>query len=191
MHYRRVRNSFALDVQGLKKCFAKASSSRSIRLEVLPVANKLCYEKASSGSFSTTPNQTPRSLVSRVLSWFRSSLRTIHQHRLQSLLHHKPCPHHRPPPKRGGASAFKTHPHPNGSSQSHAFSSGQRITHPERWQWEPRPTKAPDLVTLVNTINKKSGKKMKIDLKKGKLDVKSDQYPELKKMLKKYITLCT
>ncbi len=100
MHYRRVRNSFALDVSGLKKCFAKACPRAPYVWRCFLSPTSSAMKRASSGSFSTTRNQTPRSLVSRVLSWFRSSLRTIHQHRLQSLLHHKPCPHHRPHPKK-------------------------------------------------------------------------------------------
>lgn len=162
-------------------------SSRSIRLEVLPVANRLLYEKSLIGQLFN--NTEPNPAVPKVTSPFLV-------HKLTPSNTSTPSPE---PPASQTSSASQTLPTSQTLPASQTPPQKEEELQPSRHTpvqtdhhrvtpsppvsasptmkdggESPTPKKIPD---LVNMINKKSGKKMKIDFKKGKLDVKSNQYP--------------
>ncbi len=150
-------------------------SSRSIRLEVLPVANRLLYEKSLIGQLFN--NTEPNPAVPKVTSPFLV-------HKLTPSNTSTPSPE---PPASQTPSASQTPPqkeeelqpsrHTPVQTDHHRVTPSPPVSASPTMKdggESPTPKKTPD---LVNMINKKSGKKMKIDFKKGKLDVKSNQYP--------------
>lgn len=94
MHYSTIRQGFALNVSGLKRCFAKPCLFPPYVWRCFLSPTGSAMRKASLGSFSTTLNQTLWSLKSRVLSWSINS-KAIHLRHLQSHLPHKPRPQRR------------------------------------------------------------------------------------------------
>lgn len=144
-----------------QEVFRQAMSSSPIRLEVLPVANKLRYEKSLIGQlFNSTE---PTTVVPKVKSPFLV-------HKLNSSNAATPSPEpavsQTPPLKEE-----ELHParHTPVESNHHRDTPSPPVsaspTLKDRSE-SPAP-KTSALASLVNMINKKPGKKMKIDLKKG------------------------
>ncbi|XP_067298301.1 par-3 family cell polarity regulator beta a isoform X2 [Pseudorasbora parva] len=145
-----------------QEVFRQAMSSSSIHLEVLPVANKLRYEKSLIGQlFNSTE---PTTVVPKVKSPF-----LVHKLLPSNAAtpSPEPPPSQTPPPKEEELHPARYTPI---ESNHHRDTPSPPIsaspTLKDRSE-SPAPKKTPALVSLVNTINKKSGKKMKIDLKKG------------------------
>lgn len=159
-------------------------SSSTVRLEVLPVANKLRYEKSLIGQLFN--NTEPTTVVPKVKSPF-----LVHKLRPSNASTPSPEPpaSQTPPLKEEEFQPARHTPvESNHRRQTPSPPISASPTLKDRSE-SPAPKKTPALATVVDMINKKPGKKMKIDLKKGKLDVKSnffhfssDQFPgELKK----------
>lgn len=146
-------------------------SSPTIRLEVLPVANKLRYEKSLIGQLFN--NTEPDPVVPKVKSPF-----LVHKLISNTSTPSPEPPASQTPPQKEEEIQPARHT-PIETDHRRATPSPPVSASPtlkDRSE-SPAPKKTPALTTLVNTNNKKPGKKMKIDLKKGKLVVKSDQYP--------------
>ncbi|XP_056619396.1 par-3 family cell polarity regulator beta a [Triplophysa dalaica] len=141
-----------------QELFRQAMSSSKVRLEVVPSYNKLRYEKSLIGQLfnNTDPNLAvpkPRSP-----SWSEDS--AVPQRRLL-----RPPFSQTPPLKEEGPPlARNTLEEMRKDTPSPTVSVSPTLK--DRSE-SPAPKKTTALATLVNTINKKSGKIMKIDLKKG------------------------
>lgn len=140
--------------------FRQAMSSSKVRLEVLPVANKVRYEKSLIGQLfnSTDPNQAvpkPKSpfLVRKLVPGTATTP--------------SPEPSQTPPLKEEELPLVRNTPmEMRKDTPSPTVCASPTLK--DRSE-SPAPRKTPALTTLVNMINKKSGKKMRIDLKKGML----------------------
>lgn len=137
----------------------------TIRLEVLPVANRLRYEKSLIGQLFN--NTEPDPVVPKVKSPF-----LVHKLKSNtSTPSPEPPASQTPPPKEEEIQPARHTPietdHRRATPSPPVSASPTLKDRSE----SPAPKKTPALATLVSMINKKSGKKMKIDLKKGKLDV--------------------
>lgn len=145
----------------------------TVRLEVLPVANKLRYEKSLIGQLFN--NAEPIPTVPKVKSPFLV-------HRLGPSTTSTPSPEppaSQTPPQKEEEQLQPTRHTPVETDHRRATPSPPVSASPtlkDRSE-SPAPKKTPALAMLVNMINKKSMRKMKIDLKKGKLDVKPKQNP--------------
>lgn len=156
-------------------------SSSTVRLEVLPVANKLRYEKSLIGQlFNSTE---PTTVVPKVKSPFlvRKLLPSN-----ASTPSPEPPASQTPPLKE--EEELRPARHAPVESNHRRYTPSPPVsaspTLSDRSE-SPAPRKTPALTTVVDMITKKPGKKMKIDLKKGKLEVKasffhfsmSDRFP--------------
>ncbi|XP_043096383.1 par-3 family cell polarity regulator beta a isoform X2 [Puntigrus tetrazona] len=151
-----------------QEVFRLAMSSTTIRLEVLPVANKLRYEKSLIGQLFNNTEPTPA--VPKVKSPFLV-------HKLSSSNASTPSPE---PPASRTPPTSQTPPQKEEELLSARHTPVQTDHHRatpsppvsasptlKDGSESPAPRKTPTLATVVNMINKKPGKKMKIDLKKG------------------------
>lgn len=142
-------------------------SSSAVRLEVLPVANKLRYEKSLIGQLFNSAE--PTAVVPKVKSPFLV-------HKLVPSKAATPSPEppvsQTPPLKE---EELRPARHSPVESNHHRDTPSPPVSASpilkDRSE-SPAPKTTPALAALVNTISKKPGKKMKIDLKKGKLEVK-------------------
>lgn len=154
-----------------QELFRQAMSSSKVRLEVLPSYNKLRYEKSLIGQLfnNTDPNLAvpkPRSpfLVRKLGSATTPSPEPPFSQT-------PPLKEEGPPLARNTlAEMRKDTPSPTVSVSP---------TLKDRSE-SPAPKKTTALATLGNTINKKSGKIMKIDLKKGKFECESRIQKQIK-----------
>ncbi|KAF4119091.1 hypothetical protein G5714_001142 [Onychostoma macrolepis] len=151
-----------------QEVFRQAMSSPTIHLEVLPVGKRLLYEKSLIGQLFN--NTEPSPVVPKVKSPFLV-------HKLTPSNTSTPPPE---PPASQTPPVSQTPPQkeeelqpsrhtPVQTDHHRATPSPPVSTSPtlKDGRESPAPKKTPALVTLVNMINKKPGKKMKIDLKKG------------------------
>lgn len=142
-----------------QEVFRQAMSSSRVRLEVLPVANKVRYEKnligqLFNGSETIPAVPKPKSpFLVRKLGPGAASTPSPEPPSQTPPLKEEDHPLARNTP----VEMRKDTPSPTVSSSP---------TTRDRSE-SPASKKTPALATLVNTVNKKSGKKMKIDLKKG------------------------
>uniref|UniRef100_A0A8C2BCT2 Par-3 family cell polarity regulator beta a n=1 Tax=Cyprinus carpio TaxID=7962 RepID=A0A8C2BCT2_CYPCA len=145
-----------------KTLFCQAMSSPTIRLEVLPVANRLLYEKSLIGQLFN--NTEPIPVVPKVKSPFLV-------HKLTPSNTSTPSPEppasQTPPQKEEELQPSRHIPVHMGHHRATPSPPVSASPTLKDGSESPAPKKTPALVTLVNMINKKSGKKMKIDLKKG------------------------
>uniref|UniRef100_A0A8C1RLN0 Par-3 family cell polarity regulator beta a n=1 Tax=Cyprinus carpio TaxID=7962 RepID=A0A8C1RLN0_CYPCA len=144
-----------------QEVFRQAMSFPTIRLEVLPVANRLRYEKSLIGQLFN--NTEPDPVVPKVKSPF-----LVHKLKSNtSTPSPEPPASQTPPPKEEEIQPARHTPietdHRRATPSPPVSASPTLKDRSE----SPAPKKTPALATLVNMINKKSGKKMKIDLKKG------------------------
>uniref|UniRef100_A0A8C2EK45 Par-3 family cell polarity regulator beta a n=1 Tax=Cyprinus carpio TaxID=7962 RepID=A0A8C2EK45_CYPCA len=144
-----------------QEVFRQAMSFPTIHLEVLPVANRLRYEKSLIGQLFN--NTEPDPVVPKVKSPF-----LVHKLKSNtSTPSPEPPASQTPPPKEEEIQPARHTPietdHRRATPSPPASASPTLKDRSE----SPAPKKTPALATLVNMINKKSGKKMKIDLKKG------------------------
>ncbi|KAI4874489.1 hypothetical protein NFI96_005625 [Prochilodus magdalenae] len=152
----------ASEVQGRsQEVFRQAMSSPVVRLEVLPVANKLHYEKSLIGQLFTGP-EVVHPAVAKVKSPFL--LRKASEGKLIDQLARPraetPPPEETPPPVRHAPTEAErrqeTPPPPVSASPT-----------PKVRSESPTSRRSPALTTLLNTANKKGVKKTKINLTKG------------------------
>ncbi|XP_042572927.1 partitioning defective 3 homolog B-like isoform X2 [Cyprinus carpio] len=145
-----------------QEVFCQAMSSPTIRLEVLPVANRLLYEKSLIGQLFN--NTEPIPVVPKVKSPFLV-------HKLTPSNTSTPSPEppasQTPPQKEEELQPSRHTPVHMGHHRATPSPPVSASPTLKDGSESPAPKKTPALVTLVNMINKKSGKKMKIDLKKG------------------------
>ncbi|XP_050966966.1 par-3 family cell polarity regulator beta a isoform X2 [Labeo rohita] len=146
-----------------QEVFRQAMSLPTVRLEVLPVANKLRYEKSLIGQLFN--NAEPIPTVPKVKSPFLV-------HRLGPSTTSTPSPEppaSQTPPQKEEEQLQPTRHTPVETDHRRATPSPPVSASPtlkDRSE-SPAPKKTPALAMLVNMINKKSMRKMKIDLKKG------------------------
>uniref|UniRef100_A0A673IDU8 Partitioning defective 3 homolog B-like n=1 Tax=Sinocyclocheilus rhinocerous TaxID=307959 RepID=A0A673IDU8_9TELE len=145
-----------------QEVFRQAMSLPTIRLEVLPVANRLLYEKSLIGQLFN--NTEPNPAVPKVKSPFLV-------HKLTPSNTSTPSPEppaSQTPPQKEEELQPSRHT-PVQTDHHRATPSPPVSASPtlKDGSESPTPKKTPALVTLVNMINKKSAKEMKIDLKKG------------------------
>uniref|UniRef100_A0A671QSR4 Partitioning defective 3 homolog B-like n=1 Tax=Sinocyclocheilus anshuiensis TaxID=1608454 RepID=A0A671QSR4_9TELE len=145
-----------------QEVFRQAMSLPTIRLEVLPVANRLFYEKSLIGQLFN--NTEPNPAVPKVKSPFLV-------HKLTPSNTSTPSPEppasQTPPQKEEELQPSR---HTPVQTDHHRVTPSPPVSASPTLKdgsESPTPKKTPALVTLVNMINKKSAKKMKIDLKKG------------------------
>uniref|UniRef100_A0A673FZ02 Partitioning defective 3 homolog B-like n=1 Tax=Sinocyclocheilus rhinocerous TaxID=307959 RepID=A0A673FZ02_9TELE len=140
-----------------QEVFRQAMSLPTMRLEVLPVANRLRYEKSLIGQLFN--NTEPNPVVPKV---------KIHKLKSNTSTPSPEPPASQTPPQKEEEIQPARHT-PIETDHRRATPSPPVSTSPtlkDRSE-SPAPKKTPALATLVNMINKKPGKKMKIDLKKG------------------------
>lgn len=145
-----------------QEVFRQAMSSSTVRLEVLPVANKLRYEKSLiSQVFNSTE---PTTVVPKVKSPF-----LVHKLRPSNAVTPSPEPpvSQTPPLKE---EELRPARHSPVESNHHRDTPSPPVSASpilkDRSE-SPAPKMTPALTALVNMTCKKPGKKMKIDLKKG------------------------
>ncbi|XP_037399422.1 par-3 family cell polarity regulator beta a isoform X2 [Pygocentrus nattereri] len=143
-----------------QEVFRQAMSSPLVRLEVLPVANKLTYEKSLIGQLFSGPESVPHT-VPKVKSPFL--VRKADGKATDRLLRpssETPPPEETPPPVRHAPKEAErrqeTPPPPVSASPT-----------PKGRSESPASRRSPALATPPNTATKKGGKKMKINLTKG------------------------
>uniref|UniRef100_A0A671MAG7 Partitioning defective 3 homolog B-like n=1 Tax=Sinocyclocheilus anshuiensis TaxID=1608454 RepID=A0A671MAG7_9TELE len=144
-----------------QEVFRQAMSLPTMRLEVLPVANRLRYEKSLIGQLFN--NTEPNPVVPKVKSPF-----LVHKLKSNTSTPSPEPPASQIPPQKEEEIQPARHT-PIETDHRRATPSPPVSTSPtlkDRSE-SPAPKKTPALATLVNMINKKPGKKMKIDLKKG------------------------
>uniref|UniRef100_A0A672LNF1 Par-3 family cell polarity regulator beta a n=1 Tax=Sinocyclocheilus grahami TaxID=75366 RepID=A0A672LNF1_SINGR len=144
-----------------QEVFRQAMSLPTMRLEVLPVANRLQYEKSLIGQLFN--NTEPNPVVPKVKSPF-----LVHKLKSNTSTPSPEPPASQTPPQKEEEIQPARHT-PIETDHRRATSSPPVSTSPtlKDHSESPTPKKTPALGTLVNMINKKPGKKMKIDLKKG------------------------
>ncbi|XP_059409528.1 par-3 family cell polarity regulator beta a isoform X2 [Carassius carassius] len=145
-----------------QEVFSQAMSSPTIRLEVLPVANRLLYEKSLIGQIFNSTEPIPA--FPKVKSPFLV-------HKLTPSNTSTPSPEppaSQTPPQKEEELQPARHT-PIQTSHHRATPSPPVSASPtlKDGSESPAPKKIPALAPLVDMISKKPGKKMKIDLKKG------------------------
>ncbi|KAG1938033.1 partitioning defective 3 B [Pimephales promelas] len=145
-----------------QEVFRQAMSSSAVNLEVLPVANKLRYEKSLIGQiFNGTE---PSTVVPKVKSPF-----LVHNLRPSNTSTPSPEP---PVSQTPPLKEEELHPARHSPVESNHYrdtpsppvSASPNLKDRSK---SPAPKTTPALVAVVNMTSKKPGKKMKIDLKKG------------------------
>ncbi|XP_028835617.1 par-3 family cell polarity regulator beta a isoform X2 [Denticeps clupeoides] len=137
-----------------QEIFRLAMSSPIVNLEVLPVANKLRYEKSLIGLLPIANTGAEASPKSRSPVPLRPTLETPPRFPEAPTAATTFTQRVEPPPRQ-----TPEPPEPTESPPPRATAQGQSES--------PVLKKGPTLSTLANLANKKGGKKMKIDLKKG------------------------
>ncbi|XP_051753408.1 par-3 family cell polarity regulator beta a isoform X1 [Ctenopharyngodon idella] len=145
-----------------QEVFRQAMSSSTVRLEVLPVANKLRYEKSLIGQLFN--NTEPTTVVPKVKSPF-----LVHKLRPSNASTPSPePPASQTPPLKEEELRPARHPPAESNHRRHTPSPPVSASPTLKDRSEsPAPKKTPALAMAVDMINKRPGKKMKIDLKKG------------------------
>lgn len=146
--------------------FRDAMSAPSIRLEVLPAANKPRYEKSLIGHIFNSDNSRDSSAkASPLVVRSRASSQPLDPSP-------NPNPNPSPRPKIDLRRAEETRSPEPAEAQTGSVSSERQTPTPPAGGAVPSPTlktqsKGPVAQTLANLANKKGGKKLKVDLKKG------------------------
>lgn len=149
--------------------FRQSMMAATVRLEVLPIANRPRYEKSLIGQLFTadgkeSPSKGRSPMVARAQadSQPEPSLNSKAEVRRPDTLAKTPEPVlQNTPPQSGPGSLERSSPTPAARPASSSPTSRTRSQ-------SPLATKNPGLPALSNIANRKGGKKIKIDLKKGK-----------------------
>ncbi|KAL6481227.1 hypothetical protein MHYP_G00093070 [Metynnis hypsauchen] len=143
-----------------QEVFRQAMSSPLVRLEVLPVANKLNYEKSLIGQLFSGPESVPYTVPKVKSPFLVRKADGKATDRLVRPSSETPPPEETPPPIRHAPMEAErrqeTPPPPVSASPT-----------PKGHSESPASRRSPALATLPNTATKKGGKKTKINLTKG------------------------